>query len=102
MRIRRLKGEILMRAEKIASTKEFEEQLSALVRNARLNTVKLDIRKRSWIYHCGDRNANLYLIETGLVKIVLYAETGKECVLSVHGRDGVFGEMCFAQEERME
>jgi CRP/FNR family transcriptional regulator, cyclic AMP receptor protein len=91
-----------MTAGKVVSSRDFLELLKNLVRNAQLNTGKLQIRKRSWIYHCGDRNTNLYWIESGQVKTVLYTETGKECVLSVHGRDGMFGEMCFAQEERME
>jgi len=91
-----------MTVGKVLFSRDFQEQLKTLVRNAQLNTSRLEIRKRSWIYHCGDRDANLYCIESGQVKTVLYTEAGKECVLSVHGRDGIFGEMCFAQDERME
>jgi CRP-like cAMP-binding protein len=91
----------------IDSCRDFREQLRTWVRstrsnNARFNTVSLDIPKHAWIYHGGDRDPNLYWIESGQVKTVIYDETGKECVLSVDGRDDIFGEMCFAQEERME
>ena len=96
-----------MNPGEIASSRDFREQLRSLVRsarsnNARFNPVSLGIPKRAWIYHCGDRDLNLYWIESGQVKTVIYDETGKECVLSVDGRDDIFGEMCFAQEERME
>lgn len=91
----------------IASSRDFQEQLKTLVRSARSNNARsgaviLNIPKRSWIYHCGDRDTNLYWIESGQVKTVLYDETGKECVLAIDGRNDIFGEMCFAQEERME
>ncbi len=86
----------------IPSSRGFQEELRTLVRNAQFTMARRDLRKRSWIYHCGDRDANLYWIESGQVKTVIYDEAGKECVLSVDGRDDIFGEMCFAQEERME
>src|SRR5271167_3014688 len=90
-----------------SSCRDFRDQLRALVgsarsNGARLGAASLDIPKRAWIYHCGDRDPNLYWIESGQVKSVIYDEAGKECVLSVDGPDDIFGEMCFAQEERME
>jgi CRP-like cAMP-binding protein len=91
-----------MNGNKVECSRAFEEQLGSLLRDGQVSTVKLNIPKRGWVYHLGDRDQHFYWIESGLVKTVLYAETGKECVLSVHGRYGVFGELCFAQEERME
>ena len=88
----------------IACFRDFREQLRILARsnNSRFNILSLEVPKRAWIYHCGDRDPNIYWIESGQVKTVIYHETGKECLLSVDGHDDFFGEMCFAQEERME
>src|SRR5258708_987276 len=52
------------------------------------------------LYSCGERDTNLYLIESGRVKTLSLSSSGKECVLGIYGWGDVVGESCLVEEER--
>jgi CRP-like cAMP-binding protein len=58
--------------------------------------------KRTNIYNCGERDGNLYLVESGQVKTQMYARCGKECVLSIYVAGDIFGESSLLVPERLE
>lgn len=63
----------------------------------------IKISKHTNIYHCGDKGATVYFIESGQVKLITVSPEGKECILAIYTAGDVFGEMCIAGSgERME
>ncbi len=61
------------------------------------------IAKRDFVYASGQRDAMVYLIESGQVKLVLPTPEGKECLLSIRTEGDIFGELCLTgQNERLE
>jgi CRP/FNR family transcriptional regulator, cyclic AMP receptor protein len=61
------------------------------------------IAKRDFVYASGQRDAMVYLIESGQVKLVLPTPEGKECLLSIRSEGDIFGELCLTgQNERLE
>ena len=61
------------------------------------------IAKRDFVYTSGQRDAMVYLIESGQVKLVLPTPEGKECLLSIRMEGDIFGELCLTgQNARLE
>jgi len=61
------------------------------------------IARRDFVYASGQRNAMVYLIESGQVKLVLPTLEGKECLLAIRVEGDIFGELCLTgQNERLE
>jgi len=61
------------------------------------------IAKRDFVYASGQRDAMVYLIESGQVKLVLPTPEGKECLLSIRTEGDIFGELCLTgQNARLE
>ncbi len=61
------------------------------------------IAKRDFVYASGQRDAMVYLIESGQVKLVLPTPEGKECLLSIRTEGDIFGELCLTgQNTRLE
>jgi CRP-like cAMP-binding protein len=62
----------------------------------------VNVRKNAHIYNCGDHDQSIYVIESGLIKTVMYAKDGKSCLLSIYGAGDIFGELCLFSLERRE
>ncbi len=61
------------------------------------------IAKHDPIYTSGERDAMVYFIESGLVKLVLPSYEGRECLLSIRTAGDIFGELCLSgQPTRLE
>jgi CRP/FNR family cyclic AMP-dependent transcriptional regulator len=69
--------------------------------NAHLTTT-MRLRKNEGPYMCGQRDGNVYLIESGRVKTTTLSRFGKECLLGIYTREDVFGELCLLEAERYE
>jgi len=52
------------------------------------------------LYSCGQRDASVYLIESGWIKTLALSTSGKECLLGIYGCGDVVGELCLVEEER--
>jgi CRP-like cAMP-binding protein len=61
------------------------------------------VARKQPIYTSGERDGNVYFIESGHVKLVLSMPDGKECLLSICRPAHLFGELCLSgQAERLE
>lgn len=69
-----------------------------LCKSGDCGTLKID-RRRS-VYSCGDTDRSIYYIESGQIKLLLTAPSGKECLLAIHTPGEIFGELCLAGIER--
>ncbi|MFD4205314.1 Crp/Fnr family transcriptional regulator [Micromonospora tulbaghiae] len=78
------------------------EQLRYLVQDRALSATTMRVPKHSHIYNCGERDGNIYLVESGQVRTVSLSRDGKRCLLSVYTEGDVFGELCILRENRIE
>jgi CRP/FNR family transcriptional regulator, cyclic AMP receptor protein len=68
-----------------------------ICREPRLDrTIK--VAQGAFIYSSGSRDAMVYSIESGQIKLVLFTPEGRKCVLAVHAAKDVFGEHCLSGE----
>jgi CRP/FNR family transcriptional regulator, cyclic AMP receptor protein len=56
----------------------------------------LTIAKNAHVYRCGDRDEQVYFIESGQVKLVMHSPEKRECLLAIHGEGDIFGELCLS------
>ncbi|MFY9223442.1 MAG: Crp/Fnr family transcriptional regulator [Blastocatellia bacterium] len=75
-------------------TDEFKQKLcdSLMKEMSAYPTVK--IIKNASIYAPGDKDALVYFIESGQIKLLMLSPQGKECILAIHSLGDVFGELC--------
>ncbi len=50
------------------------------------------------IYSMGDPPEAMYLIESGLVKVVQLSASGKETIIGIYQKGDLFGEICFCEK----
>jgi CRP/FNR family transcriptional regulator, cyclic AMP receptor protein len=61
------------------------------------------IAKNAHVYQRGDKDEQVYFIESGQVKLVMPSPEKRECLLAIHGEGDIFGELCLSgSEERLE
>jgi CRP/FNR family cyclic AMP-dependent transcriptional regulator len=75
-----------------------ESDRDELARAMRLRTYEAD----EVIYHAGDPPGDASVVFSGLVKIMLSDDSGKEALLALHGRGEFFGELALFHEEPRE
>ncbi len=56
-------------------------------------TVQRRLRRHSWLFHEGDRTDDVYLVVSGLIKLIKTAADGAEAVLAIRGVGDVVGEL---------
>lgn len=54
------------------------------------------------LYTCGAPSTNLYVIESGCVKLLMLCQDARECLLDICTQGDLVGESCLLQAERME
>jgi len=54
------------------------------------------------LYTCGARSNNIYLIESGCVKLLMLCQDAKECLLDIATEGDLVGESCLLRAERSE
>jgi len=75
---------------------EFKQQLRDSLQCETLNTRAVKIAKHANVYTCGDQDEMVYFIESGQIKLLMLSSEGKECLLAIHSRGDVFGELCLS------
>lgn len=58
--------------------------------------------RKGTVYNCGDRDGNIYLVESGMVKTVMLTPSGKKCILDIYVAGEVLGELSLLSDERLE
>lgn len=56
-------------------------------------TVQRKLQRHSWLFHEGDRTGDVYLVVSGLLKLMKTAADGGESVLAIRGAGDVVGEL---------
>jgi CRP-like cAMP-binding protein len=79
----------------------FGERLRASIRLKSLLT-STKVCKGDDVYTCGGYDNNVYLIESGQIKILAPSTDAKECLLAIYIGGDLFGELCLTEERRVE
>ena len=58
-----------------------------------LESVPRRLQRRSWLFHEGDRSDDVYLVLSGLIKLMKTAADGAEALLAIRGVGEVVGEL---------
>ena len=74
----------------------FKEKLRASLLNETKNSTRIKIAKHSHVYTAGDERESVYFVEKGQIKLVMVSKDGKECILAIHSKGDVFGELCLS------
>jgi CRP-like cAMP-binding protein len=72
---------------------EIKLQIRGLLRRDTLNSRAVKIAKHNHVYTCGQRDERVYLVESGLIKILLLSPEGKECLIDICTAGDIFGEL---------
>jgi CRP-like cAMP-binding protein len=56
-------------------------------------TVQRKLQRHTWLFHEGDRTDDVYLVVSGLLKLMKTAADGGEAVLAIRGAGDVVGEL---------
>jgi CRP-like cAMP-binding protein len=81
----------------------FKRQLDNLLKLQTKNVRTLKIAKNKNIYSSGDKSENVYFIESGQIKLLMFSPAGKECLPAIYSAGDIFGELCLARTgERQE
>src|ERR1700738_3386712 len=72
----------------------FALRVADLIRHDLIHARPLVIPKNRNVYISGDSAEDIYLIESGQIKLQMIAFEGRCCVLDVHAEGDAFGELC--------
>jgi len=75
---------------------EFKQQLRDSLQRETQNSRAVKIARHANVYTCGDKDEMVYFIESGQIKLLMLSSEGKECLLAIHSRGDVFGELCLS------
>ncbi len=81
----------------------FGSQMREFFRKQALGCRSIRVGRHCHVYTSGQRDAMVYFIESGQVKLLLPSVEGKECILAVRTAGEIFGELCLSgQISRLE
>jgi len=81
----------------------FGTQMQEFFRKQALGCRNIRVGRHCHVYTSGQRDAMVYFIESGQVKLMLPSAEGKECILAVRTPGEIFGELCLSgQTSRLE
>lgn len=81
----------------------FKSQLRDSLLKETSNYRSTKIANHTNIYNSGDKDGMVYFIESGQVKLVITSPEGKDCMLVIHPKGDIFGELCLSGSgERLE
>ena len=74
----------------------FKEQMRESLRQETLHSSAIKFAKHGTVYMCGDNDELVYFIESGQIKLLMLSPEGKECLLAIHAKGDIFGELCLS------
>jgi CRP/FNR family transcriptional regulator, cyclic AMP receptor protein len=74
----------------------FKEQMRESLLKETVNSRALRIPKDCHAYTCGDNDEMVYFIESGQIKLLMLSPEGRECLLAIHAKGDIFGELCLS------
>jgi CRP-like cAMP-binding protein len=79
--------------EHIPRIDQIKLQIRELLRKDTLNSRMLKLTRHDHVYTSGQRDEAVYLVESGMVKILLLSPEGKECLIDIRTTGEIFGEL---------
>lgn len=76
-----------------SATKQYAASLGACLRRQSEGCATRKIGRHRNVFACGDIAGSVYYIESGQVKLLQTAISGKECLLTIYTSGDIFGEM---------
>ena len=76
---------------------KFKQQLRDTLLRETQNSQAANITKDANVYVCGDKDETVYFIESGQIKLIMLSPEGKECIIAIHTKGDVFGELCLSE-----
>jgi CRP/FNR family transcriptional regulator, cyclic AMP receptor protein len=83
--------------QEIPQVIKFKQQLSESLLRETQNSEAIQIAKDANIYNSGDNDKMVYFIESGQIKLLMLSPEGKECIIAIHTKGDVFGELCLSE-----
>ena len=77
--------------------KKFKQQLRDSLLRETQNSEAIKIAKDANVYISGDKDEMVYFIESGQIKLLMFSPEGKECIIAIHTKGDVFGELCLSE-----
>ncbi len=74
----------------------FKRQLGDSLKLQIKNTRTLRVARNENIYTSGDKSENVYFIESGQIKLLMFSPSGRECLPAIYSAGDVFGELCLS------
>ncbi|MEU3838571.1 Crp/Fnr family transcriptional regulator [Streptomyces sp. NPDC028635] len=72
----------------------FDARLRDFLRDQCAHTTTVVVGRNQSAYSCGGQDRNVYFLESGQIKTVMFSRSGKECLLRIHTPGDIFGELC--------
>lgn len=76
----------------------FKGRLSRLLQCETSSASTVKIPRHHYVYTCGERDAAVYFIEHGRIKLLAVSPGGKEALLAIYSPGDVFGETCLGKQ----
>jgi CRP/FNR family transcriptional regulator, cyclic AMP receptor protein len=77
---------------------EFKLKICSLIHEETHRSRSIRVAPGALVYVSGDRDAKVYCIESGQIKLSLYTPEGREYVLAMRNSRDLFGELCLSGE----
>ncbi|MDO3686581.1 Crp/Fnr family transcriptional regulator [Micromonospora sp. C28ISP2-4] len=75
------------------ATTSLRNELNRLIRDDPTFAVRTHVPRGGAAYNSGDHDLRMYLVEVGQFKTIASSADGKQCLLSIHTRGDMFGEL---------
>lgn len=73
-------------------TDQFKQRLRRSLNQDRERFATFELEVNEKVFACGDTVTDVFIIESGQVKMISLSPSGKECLLAIYGAGDVFGE----------
>jgi CRP/FNR family transcriptional regulator, cyclic AMP receptor protein len=84
---------IANRTEPLAPTQSVGTQMAALLRRHAVSYRAIRLPKGAIVYHAGDLDRTIYLLEDGTIKVAASTYCGRSCLLDIYQAPSFFGEV---------
>ncbi len=75
---------------------QFSLKIREIIGREPLLCRRIKVFRRACVYASGDRDAKIYYVERGRIKLELLTRDGRECVLAIRATGDIFGELCLS------
>lgn len=74
-------------------TGQFKLQIQELLRKDTLNSRVVRVARNHHLYKCGDYDEDVYLVVSGLIKVLILVPERRECLVDIYPAGEIFGEL---------